>query len=96
MLPWDVDKTFGDWITRAYTAGVNAFWYDNALFENVLLDPVLLDLYFERMEEISSQVFNSNFLGPYIDSLETVLTDAVEADLLDNVTPEEITVEYLR
>jgi len=89
MLPWDVDKTFGDWITRAYTAGVNAFWYDNALFENVLLDPVLLDLYFERMEEISSQVFNSNFLGPYIDSLETVLTDAVEADLLDNVTPEE-------
>lgn len=89
MLPWDVDKTFGNWISRTYTQGVNAYWYDNSLFELVLLDSILLELYFDRIGAISEQVLAPDFINPVIDSLETVLASAVEEDILDNITIDE-------
>lgn len=86
MLPWDVDKTFGDWISRSYTQGVNPYWYDNTLFEQVLLDSILLELYFSRIGTISEQVLAPAIINPVIDSLETVLASAVEDDILDGIT----------
>ena len=97
-LPWDVDKTFGDWISRTYTAGVNAYWYDNPLIEKVLLDPVLLELYFDRIGTISEQVLTPAMVNPVIDSLEAALSAAVEEDTLDGITIAEFheAVEQLR
>lgn len=89
MIPWDVDKTFGDWTSRTYTQGVNAYWYDNPLFEEVLLDSLLLDLYFDRIDSIAEQVLNPAVINPIIDSLEIVLASAVEEDTYDAITVDE-------
>ncbi|MFO8184422.1 MAG: CotH kinase family protein [Candidatus Aegiribacteria sp.] len=89
MLPWDVDKLWGDWTNRTYTAGVNAFWYDNPLIEKVLLDPVLFQLYFERIDSIATSVLDPSVVNPVIDSLEASITAAVEDDDHDDVTVDE-------
>ena len=89
MMPWDVDKTFGSWITRPFSEGVNAFWYDNPLFEKIILDPVLFELYFDRMQAITDEVINITVLGPVIDSLELELEQAIIDDSLDAIDIDE-------
>ncbi len=89
MLPWNVDKTFGDWISRSYTHGVNTDWYDNALFEKVILDPILFEVYYGRMAAIAEEVMNPAMINPVLDSLEAVLTFAVSEDTLDGITVNE-------
>ncbi|MBN2609853.1 MAG: CotH kinase family protein, partial [Candidatus Fermentibacteraceae bacterium] len=89
VLPWDVDKLWGDWTWRTYTAGVNDFWYDNPMLEKVLLDPVLFQLYYDRMDQIAAEFLSPGVIDPVIDSLETAITAAVEDDEMDNYTPEE-------
>ena len=89
MLPWDVDKLWGDWINRSYTYGSHTNWYDNPLFEKTLLDSVMLNLYFNRMDVISEQVLDPSIINPVIDSLETALAAAVLEDTVDGITLDE-------
>lgn len=89
MLPWDVDKTWGNWTWRSYTHGSNTNWYDNPLYEKILLDSVMLNLYFNRMDAISEQVLDPSIINPVIDSLETALAAAVLEDTADAITLDE-------
>lgn len=89
VLPWDVDKLWGDWTWRTYTAGVNNFWYDNPLIEKVILDPVLFELYYDRMDSIAAQLLTPELVGPVIDSLEAVLAGAVADDDYDAITADD-------
>jgi len=89
MLPWDVDRLWSDWTSRSYTFGSNTNWWDNPLFEKTLLDSVLLNLYFDRIDVISEQVLDPDVINPVIDSLEAALTVAVLEDTVDNITLDE-------
>ena len=89
MLPWDVDKLWGNWIMRTYTEGVYPAWFDNPFMELVIINPVLLDIYFNRMETIGQETLSADRVNPVIDSLQAVLAQSVEADTMDAITPEE-------
>jgi len=89
MLAWDVDKLWGDWVTRPYTRSVNNFWHDNPLLEKVVLNPVLTQAFFARVDAVAGSLLTSGLITPVIDSLETAITPSVEADTCDDLTPAE-------
>ncbi len=85
MLPWDVDKTFDSYSYGYYTWGAHVNWPDNPLLDKLLLNEYLLELSFQRMDEICLQVFNTATLFQVIDSLAIELENAVAEDTYDNV-----------
>ncbi|MBD3278519.1 MAG: hypothetical protein GF388_09480, partial [Candidatus Aegiribacteria sp.] len=86
MMPWDVDRLWTDWFSRSYAHSSCAYWWDNPLLEKVILNPVLLQAYFDRMDTVAQTVLAPEKINPVIDSLEIVLTDAVAEDEMDAIT----------
>ncbi len=85
MLPWDVDKTFDSYSYGYYTWGAHENWPDNPLLDKLLLNDYLLELAFQRLDEICVQVFNTATLFQVIDSLVIELEDAVSEDTYDDI-----------
>ena len=86
MLPWDLDKTFARYGDNIPFHRSSSHWSpDNPFLERAILcEPVFQDIK-DRIDELTTTIFNENNIFPIIDSLKTVLLPSVTEDTTDNI-----------
>lgn len=87
MIPWDMDKTL-----LYYGAGFpyhrsTVFWEpDNPYHERaILIQQIRADLQ-SRINQLGQSIFNLAWIGPKLDSVQAVISQAVHDDINDDVS----------
>ena len=86
MFPWDLDLSFSLYgVNYPYHRSSGYGVPDNPFLERAILgEPIFNDIK-NRIEELASTSFNSDYLFPIIDSLTSVLATSIEQDRMDDV-----------
>lgn len=87
LFPWDLDKTMSYYSWKPYKFHeTSSNWEsDNPLIERILLNKQILNDLKNKVAELNSNIFNSDFLFPIIDKVELLLQKSVEQDTTDKI-----------
>lgn len=87
MLPWDMDKTLAYYGSGFPYQRTSPIWVpDNPYHEKAIQDEPLLTEIRQQIQALESSIFNSSYIEPIIDSIETVISASVAEDLTDDVS----------
>ena len=86
MMPWDLDKTLSVYAWKNYTNSSAPWVPDNPFLERALLNNTIFSDIRTRVQEITSEVFNSQSFWPMMDSLVTLLQPSILQDTTDDIT----------
>jgi len=86
MFPWDMDRTLAYYgINISYQRSTRIGEYDNPFHERALLcEPIFRDIK-DRIEELASTLFTTEYLNPVIEELKVGLLPAIEDDDTDGI-----------
>lgn len=97
MMPWDLDKTFIAYsMYFPYDFSGWEWIHDNPLLERALVNEQIFSDIKAKLEYLKNTIFNTQTLGPIIDSLEVTLESSVEQDETINIDSMEEYREHIR